>query len=163
MISNDIFCKLYGVWKSAGQVLFENDHAYSILSVTPATPGHSLVIAKDHVERLEELQGSALEGFVSAIPSTLSAIREIYDSDPERMVRFYQSLIEKPPVPSSVDAAVRMLQDQNLRVKPGYAYNTGINVGEDAGQLVNHLHVQLFPRREKGPGVVTAMDMLLHS
>ncbi|MFA6460995.1 MAG: HIT family protein [Candidatus Woesearchaeota archaeon] len=160
MKSNDVFCKLYDVWKRDGKILFENDHAYSIFSVTPATPGHSIVIAKEHVERLEELRGHSLEGFVDAIPATLLAVQGIYDSDPERIVQFYQSLRENPPVLSSVDAAVRMLQDHNLRVKPDSAYNVGINVGEYAGQLVSHLHAQLFPRRERGPGIVTAMEEL---
>ena len=160
MKSDDIFCKLYDIWKKDGKVIFENDHAYSILSVTPTTPGHSIVIAKDHVERLEELRGVALEGFVDAIPSTSLAIQGIYDSDPERMVQFYQSLKENPPVPPSADLAQKMLQDKNLRIKPDTAYNVGINVGGYAGQLVNHLHAQLFPRRGKGPGVVTAMEKL---
>ncbi|PIZ51213.1 hypothetical protein COY27_04270 [Candidatus Woesearchaeota archaeon CG_4_10_14_0_2_um_filter_33_13] len=161
MKSDDIFCKLYDVWKRDGKVIFENDHAYSILSVTPATPGHAIVIAKDHVKCLEELRGIALEGFVDAIPSTSLAIQGIYNSNPENMVRFYQSLKENPPVPPSADLAIRMLQDRNLRIKPDTAYNVGINVGGYAGQLVDHLHAQLFPRREKGPGMVTAMEKLL--
>ena len=161
MKSDDIFCKLYGIWKRDNKIIFENDHAYSILSVTPATPGHAIVIAKDHVERMEELRGVALEGFVDAIPSTSVAIRDIYDSDPEQMVKFYQALKENPPTPPSVDLATKMLQDKNLKVKPDTAYNVGINVGGYAGQLVNHLHAQLFPRRERGLGIVTAMEMLL--
>ncbi len=160
MKSNDIFCKLYDVWKRDGKIIFENDHAYSILSVTPATPGHSIVISKDHVERLEELRGVALEGFVDALSSTALSIRELYDSNPERIVRFYQSLKENPPTPPSADLAERMLQHRNVRVKPDTAYNIGINVGGYAGQLVNHLHAQIFPRRERGPGIVTAMEKL---
>lgn len=160
MKSNDIFCTLYDVWKRDGKIIFENDHAYSILSVTPATPGHTIVISKDHVERLEELRGSALEGFIDAIPLTIRAIRNIYDIDPEKMVQFYQSLKETPPVINSVELAVKMLNHKHLMVKPDTAYNVGYNVGGYAGQLVNHLHAQLFPRREKGPGIVTAMSQL---
>ena len=160
MKSDDIFCKLYDMWKRTGKIIFENDRAYSILSVTPATPGHAIVIAREHVEHLEELRGAELEGFVDAIPATLKSIRDIYDSDPEKIVQFYKWLKENPPVPSSVDLAVKMLKHRNLRVKPDIAYNVGYNVGEYAGELVNHLHAQLFPRRERGPGMVTAMERL---
>ena len=161
MKSDDIFCKLYDIWKKNGKIIFENDHAYSILSVTPVTPGHAIVITKDHVEQMRELRGSALESFIDAIPSTLVVIRDIYDSDPEQMARFYQSLKESPPTPSSADLATKMLQDRYLKIKPDTAYNVGINVGDNAGQLVNHLHAQLFPRRERGLGIATAMEMLL--
>jgi len=160
MKSDDIFCKLYDVWKKQDKIIFENDHAYSIFSVTPATPGHSIVISKDHFERLEELRGAVLEGFTDALSSTALAIRDIYDSDPEKIVQFYNSLKENPPTPVSADLAEKMLQHRNLRVKPDTAYNIGINVGGYAGQLVNHLHAQIFPRRERGPGIVTAMEKL---
>lgn len=171
MKSNDIFCKLYDVWKKEeGKIIFENEHAYSILSVTPATPGHSIVIAKEHVERLEDLRGAELEGFVDAIPATAQAVRDIYDSDPERIVQFYKSLKDDPrPTDENVrnkivEKATKMLQDKYLRVKPErIAYNVGINVGEYAGQTVDHLHAQLVPRRERGPGIVTAMELLLET
>lgn len=159
-MSDDIFCKLYSVWKKDNKILFENNHAYSILSVTPATPGHAIVISKSHVERIEELMGEALEGFVDAMSLTHLAIQQQYDSDPEEIVKFYQSLKENPPSPSYAVLAEKMLQHRNLKVKPDSAYNIGINVGGYAGQLVNHLHAQLFPRREKGPGIVTAMEKL---
>jgi diadenosine tetraphosphate (Ap4A) HIT family hydrolase len=42
-----------------------------------------------------------------------------------------------------------------LRVTPDTAYNIGVNVGGYAGQSVDHLHVQIFPRRDKGLGIVT--------
>jgi diadenosine tetraphosphate (Ap4A) HIT family hydrolase len=158
----DIFCRLYDSWKAKGQVIFENDYAYSIFSVTPATPGHAIVISKPHVELLEQLRGPELEGFVDAIPATSHAIRGIYDSDPERVVQFYKSLRENPPTPASADLAQRMLEHRHLRVRPDRAYNVGINVGGYAGQLVDHLHVQLFPRREKGQGIVTAMQVFFN-
>ncbi|MDD5193655.1 MAG: HIT family protein [Candidatus Nanoarchaeia archaeon] len=162
MKSTDIFCVLYNNWKRDDLVLFENDHAYSIFSVTPVTPGHAIVIAKEHFERLEELRGVALEGFIDAMPSTLAAIQRIYDEDPEKIVQFYQFLKKNPLTDSPLDSAKRMLQDRNLRIKPDCAYNIGINVGGYAGQSVNHLHAQLFPRREKGPGIVTAMERLFN-
>jgi len=165
MKSDDIFCKLYPVWKKEeGKIIFENEHAYAIFSVTPSTPGHSIVIVKEHFEFLEELRGNALEDFVDALPATAQTIRDIYDSNPERIVRFYEWLKENPPTPQSAEKAEKMLQHRHLRVKPDIiARNDCINVGEYAGQLVNHLHVQLFPRRNRGPGVVTAMDYVFEN
>lgn len=162
MKSDDIFCQSYDIWKRDGKIIFENDHAYSILSVTPATPGHAIVIAREHVERLEELRGSALESFVDAWPATIVSIRDMYDSNPGKIVQFYEWLKENPPTPQSAEKAEKMLRHRHLRVKPDRIARTdGINVGEYAGQLVNHLHAQVFPRRERGPGIVTAMEIIL--
>jgi diadenosine tetraphosphate (Ap4A) HIT family hydrolase len=156
----DIFCRFYEKWRNEGSIVFENESAYSILSVTPATPGHAIVIAKKHVERLEELKGRDLEGFIDAIPETCQAVRNIYDSSPECIVEFYQALRENPPVPQSRALAEKMLNHKHLHVKPDSAHNIGINVGGYAGQEASHLHAQLFPRRERGLGVVAAMRLL---
>ncbi len=155
---SDIFCTLYDRWKNEGKVVFENDHVYSILSVTPATPGHAIVIPKRHVEFPEELAGYELVDLMRARPATILSIQSIYESDPDQIVRFYQDLKENPPTPASRELAQRMLVDKDLRVKPEQSYNAGCNVGEYAGQIVNHFHEQLFPRRGRGPGIVTAMQ-----
>ncbi|MBT7902883.1 HIT family protein [Candidatus Woesearchaeota archaeon] len=157
-MSLDIFCKLYEPWKKAGKIIYENDHAYAILSVTPATPGHAIVISKSHVETLDELRGESLEGFVDAIPATLSAIQDLYQTNPAALVEFYQNLRDNPPVPVSAKKAKKMLRHKHLLASPDWSHNVGYNVGEYAGQMVNHLHAQLFPRRERGPGIVTAME-----
>lgn len=161
MPSNDSFCRMYEVWKRDSLILFENRYAYSIFSVTPSTPGHALVIPKEHVEQLWELQGIALEDFVRAIPETRRAIVELYQ-EPERIVRFYRSLKERPPLEESKPQAETMLQDPNLRIVPDeIAMNLGINVGEYAGQTVDHFHLHLVPRRRKGQGFATAMRLML--
>lgn len=162
-MAKDIFCDLYGSWKQAGKIIFENDHAYSLLSVTPATPGHAVVVSKVHAERIEQLRGASLEGFIDAFGDTAVAVQKIYAEDPGRIVEFYRSLKEAPPLPGVDAMAEKMLQHRHLRVIPDSSYNIGINVGGYAGQSVNHLHAQLFPRREKGFGVVTAMSLLLES
>jgi diadenosine tetraphosphate (Ap4A) HIT family hydrolase len=55
-----------------------------------------------------------------------------------------------------------MFMHKHLLIRPLLEhYNPCINVREEAGQLIPHLHVQLFPRRESGPGVVTAMGYIL--
>ena len=153
---------LFPVWKRNGTVIFENGSAYSILSVTPAVPGHALVIPKRHVENLQDLRGKELEDFVDALPGTKDAIRELYKGDASRIVEFYQGLVSNPPIPISRDLGEMMLGHEDLRVPPDeIAYNIGINVGEYAGQMVNHFHAQLFPRRERGAGIVTMVRSYL--
>ena len=64
MTQKDIFCENYKQWKKEGKIIFENEHAYSILNVTPAVPYHSLIVPKKHVVDLEDLNPDELKGFV---------------------------------------------------------------------------------------------------
>lgn len=160
-MSSDIFCAQYPAWKINGQIIFENDHAFSIFSITPVTPGQAILISKKHVERLEELDAPALKSLVDAIPSTVQAIRDIYKTDANKIIRFYESLFNEPPIPASKECAKAMLESELIHKKPNETYNIGINVGAEAGQLVNHLHIHLFPRRDPGLGVVSAMKSIL--
>jgi diadenosine tetraphosphate (Ap4A) HIT family hydrolase len=161
MATEDIFCRNYGKWRAEGKIIFENSHAYSILSVTPATPGHAIVISRDHFETLDELGPEVLQGFMKAIPQTLKAIQGIYDRDTNEIVEFYKALKQNPPTGASLESAQRMLDHRHLRSRPAGDYNIGINKGAMAGQLVPHLHAHVFPRRENGTGIVTAMRSAL--
>ncbi|HII15902.1 MAG TPA: HIT family protein [Nanoarchaeota archaeon] len=160
MKGEDIFCKLYEPWKNTGKVIFENDTAYSILSVTPAVPGHAIIITKDHIADMGEMGGNALEEWVSAFACTFEAIQRTYDTDVGAMAAFYESLKANPPAKDAGFLAGQVLKHPHLKVRPS-GYNLGMNIGEAAGQTIPHLHIHLFPRRERGEGIVTAMREFL--
>jgi len=149
-----IFCNSYK--KDNTKVIWENKEVFSVLNYKPSIPGHALIITKQHLTDLKEVTGSILEDFIHAIPQTFEAIQLIYEQDPESIEEFYEELIRNPPEFSSRQFAEKMLKHPHLLVKP-IAYNWGMNYGYEAGQRAIHLHIHLFPRRETGLGIATAM------
>jgi diadenosine tetraphosphate (Ap4A) HIT family hydrolase len=151
-----IFCNSYIEYLEKHLIIFENKEAFSILNYKPSIPGHLLIITKQHITDLNDIAGSFLEDFIHAIPETFKAIQEIYEKKPEMIERFYKALILNPPESKSIEFAEQMLKHPHLLVKP-IAYNWGMNYGYKAGQRAIHLHIHLFPRREMGLGIATAM------
>ena len=148
---DDIFCKSYINWKKEGKILFENKYAYSILSVTPALPLHSIIITKRHIELEKELKKEEAKGLFDAINKTFEELKIL---NKKQIKTFYTSIIQNPPTTESIKLAKEILIDPTLFDKP-IAYNLGANVGEEAGQLVNHFHIHLFPVTKKGKGIVS--------
>lgn len=154
------FCKGYDSWKSEGKVLYENNVAYSILNITPAVPGHATIIPFKHVKDLLFLSRAEISDVIFATRETFRRVQQL---QPSRLVDFYTSLRDNPPVDSSsslgraiVESAGSMLTHPALRVIPN-GYNFGVNVGESAGQSIEHAHVHMFPRNsDQGKnGIVT--------
>lgn len=57
------FCQITRGEKAA-EVLLESDRYICILDKFPVTDGHSLVIPRDHVERLEEIENGEMYEFL---------------------------------------------------------------------------------------------------
>ena len=51
---NCLFCKIIDK-KIPAAILYENDHVLAFLDILPRTPGHTMVIPKEHAPRLIEL------------------------------------------------------------------------------------------------------------
>ncbi|MFW9852526.1 MAG: HIT family protein [Candidatus Thorarchaeota archaeon] len=149
-----IFCDSYK--KDNKKVIWENKEVFSVLNYKPSIPGHALIITKQHLTDLKEITGSILENFIHAVPQTFEVIQTIYEQKPETFKEFYKELIKNPPEIKSSQFAEQMLKHPHLLVKP-IAYNWGMNYGYEAGQRAIHLHIHLFPRREMGLGIATAM------
>lgn len=161
MDSDSLFTKMYSRWRDEGKVIYDNDDAFSILSVTPYTPGQSLVIPRRNVKRLTLLKVDEQVAFIRALEETLGAVKEIYEEDPERIVGFYESLARNSDMPQSAEMAKKMLGHRHLRIPPTSSYNAGINYGPLAGQTMPHIHAHIVPRREEGKGFLTAMGPLV--
>lgn len=149
-----IFCKSYDMDKT--KIIWENNESFSVLNYKPSTPGHALIVTKQHITDLKSINVSVLEEFIHAVPQSFEAIQMIYEKEPITIKEFYKELIKDPPEIESRLFAEQMLNHPHLLVKP-IAYNWGMNYGYEAGQRAVHLHIHLFPRREIGLGIATAM------
>lgn len=68
--SNCIFCKIANK-EIPSEIVYENDFTVAFKDVNPAAPVHILVVPKEHVSSLNELNDKALAG------ELLNAVREV--------------------------------------------------------------------------------------
>ena len=106
-----VFCKI-----AKGEIpcykIYENGSFFSVLDISPAVEGHSLIISKKHFENTLDLPDSLGPEFLDCIKKT----------------------------------ALKILERENAR-----GFNVLGNNFEVAGQVVNHFHVHIIPRK-KGDG-----------
>jgi len=107
-----IFCKM-----AAGQIpvtkIYEDDVVLSFLDIGPISDGHTLVIPKQHFEKLHECPAELLGRVFTQIGKIAGAVAKAMNSD---------------------------------------GYNLLCNNGRAAGQLIEHLHFHIVPRKT-GDGV----------
>lgn len=72
---NCVFCRIV-----AGEIpclkIHEDDHILSFLDIGPLAEGHTLVIPKDHVERLEEMAPEHVAAITAHLPRLARAVLE---------------------------------------------------------------------------------------
>ena len=109
-----IFCKI-----ASGQIpalkLFEDDVIVAFLDIGPISQGHTLVMPREHVERVHSCPPKLLGDIWTRLGRIAGAVTSAMDSD---------------------------------------GYNVLCNNGRAAGQVVEHLHFHIIPRRT-GDGVFT--------
>lgn len=74
-----IFCKIIAGELPARKV-YEDNHVIAILDVSQVTPGHTLVISKDHVRNILEFDDAFASTIFSSIPRIAKAVKN-HDSD----------------------------------------------------------------------------------
>jgi diadenosine tetraphosphate (Ap4A) HIT family hydrolase len=73
-VSRCIFCEIVA-GRAPASVVFEDDRFLALLDIHPMRPGHTLVIPRRHVVRLDELgaDGLALFGFATRVARAVRA------------------------------------------------------------------------------------------
>lgn len=137
------FCEI-----NSRNYLADNDHFYAILDEYPVSPGHTLIVPKQHFPDILHLPpelGRSMLCLITEVHSKLStyALKDFYTDK----VNSSKDTAQK----EFCELALRAMTDnQNL-----IDFNVGINNGESAGQTVHHLHVHLMPRFATDDGVKT--------
>jgi len=107
-----VFCKIV-----AGQIpstkIYEDDIILAFLDIGPISDGHTLVVPKQHFEKLHECSGEILGQISCCLGRIAKVVAEVMEAD---------------------------------------GYNVLCNNGRAAGQLVDHLHFHIIPRKS-GDGV----------
>lgn len=107
-MSECLFCRIVkGEIKA--DILAENSEAVAFRDINPAAPVHFLVVPKEHVKSLEEIEGG-VSGAGSAILNLASETAE----------------------KEGIDRS---------------GYRVIINIGEDAGQEIDHVHLHVLGGR----------------
>ena len=126
----------------------DNEQIYAILDEYPVSPGHTLIIPKQHIPDFLHLSPEL--GV-----SMLRLIKEVHDKLSTYVLKdFYESKVSTPKDVTQKKFCKLALQaiDDEISLAD---FNVGINSGENAGQTVNHLHVHLIPRFAGDDGVKT--------
>jgi len=110
--NNCIFCKIIN-GEIASYKIYEDNHTIAFLDRFPIAIGHTLVIPKVHIGRLQDLNQKETVSLFSTVQKIMG------------------------PILHSSNAS---------------ASTIGINDGQDAGQVVQHIHVHIVPRSEGDGG-----------
>lgn len=131
-----ILCKSY---QDKAKIISENEVFYSLFDKNPVTPGHALVVPKQHLVNLLDLEEQQWELLGSALKTTVKMIEST------NLKELYSTWIEGSPNDVSRPRWEAMLNHIGSTKKPD-GYNFGNNEGEAAGRTVHHLHVHIIPR-----------------
>ena len=78
--NNCVFCKIIsGVFSST--TVYEDDNFKAIFDISPASKGHTLVLAKKHVENIFEMDEAIAANGLSVISKIATAIKEALSCD----------------------------------------------------------------------------------
>lgn len=76
-MSDCLFCKIID-----GEIpsikVYEDEHSYAFMDITPLTKGHTLLIPKTHCKDLFEMPEEVAGNFFKAAPKVANAIKEAF-------------------------------------------------------------------------------------
>ncbi len=126
----------------------DNEQFYAVLDEYPVSPGHALIVPKQHVPDLLRLPPEFGD-------SMLCLLKEVHGKLSTYALKdFYSSKIRSPKDATQkkfCELALQAIANDSSLID----FNVGINNGESAGQTVHHLHVHLMPRFATDDGVKT--------
>lgn len=135
MSQSCIFC----VWSGQPGHVWENSAFFARFDAFPVSPGHILIIPKQHTVDLLAVSESdwgllreGLQAVVQLIPRT-------------DLVAVYRSMIQETVSDISIRFCRKALRHPRINTTPD-AYNHGVNDGRAAGRTVDHLHWHVIPR-----------------
>ncbi|MEK7643095.1 MAG: HIT family protein [Patescibacteria group bacterium] len=75
-----IFCKIIKK-EIPTEIIYEDDAVFAFLDAQPRSPGHTLVIPKNHTENLLDMQKEAVGPFFERVQAVLNMVKRALDPD----------------------------------------------------------------------------------
>jgi diadenosine tetraphosphate (Ap4A) HIT family hydrolase len=151
---------------SESGLIVQNDSAFVSLAVNPSAFGHSLVIPKKIVYKATELSPQELMDLHRAKEVGLVQLHYLVAQNLDHIVGLYKKwagdddLNEKLSCRERIEIVMKDFEQGKFNG----AGNVFENVGQQAGQMVKHYHLQIVPRfREDLKGNGDALYRYLHS
>ncbi len=79
-MSECIFCKILD-GEIPSRTVYEDEDTLAFLDANPLVPGHTLVIPKDHIERLGQMQAPLAGRYFEPVPRIVKAVETATDAD----------------------------------------------------------------------------------
>lgn len=79
-MSECIFCKILD-GDIPARTVYEDDQTFAFLDANPLTPGHTLVVPKEHIERLGDMPPTTAGRYFEPVPRILEAVRTATNAD----------------------------------------------------------------------------------
>jgi histidine triad (HIT) family protein len=61
--------------------IYEDEHVFAFLDINPSVPGHTLVIPKTQVDRLEDLPESEYQALMTAVQKIMHRVVDVFGSE----------------------------------------------------------------------------------
>lgn len=110
-----IFCKIIAGEIPASKV-YEDEHVLAFLDISQTTPGHTLVIPKDHVRNLLEMSKQAASTLFASVPQIANAIQKALQAPGMNIVN------------NNEDIAGQTVFHTHIHLVPRYSENDGFNI-----------------------------------
>jgi len=132
------FCQLN--LENSREKITQSESFFVVLDAMPVTPGHALIIPKNHVI-----------SFLDLLENQWAELKELTQETVDwlhagELHRYYLTLLqENVSNPVALKFISQALADLS-RFGTIQGYNLGLNDGKAAGMTINHLHFHLIPR-----------------
>ena len=70
-----IFCKI-AKKKMPSEIIYEDDNVFAFLDISPANPGHTLIIPKEHYPTILETPDAVMKNLIVAVKKIAKAVKE---------------------------------------------------------------------------------------
>lgn len=134
--------------KEESGLICHNEDAFVTLNMAPSAFGHSLVIPKRKVYKATDLTPQELWNLQRAKETGLEQLHFLISENPDRILNQYQRWSKDAAINARLPCRDRIrivTQDLAQGRFQGQA-NVFENLGQEAGQMIRHYHLQIVPR-----------------
>ncbi|MGO4936776.1 HIT family protein [Fundicoccus sp. Sow4_H7] len=133
-----IFCKIINGEIPSSKV-YEDDKVYAFLDISQVTKGHTLVIPKEHVKDIYELDETLAADFFARVPKLARALKEAFpDMKGLNLVNNNEALAYQSVFHSHIHLIPRYQEDEGFALK--FENNQNKYQQEELSEIANSIN-----------------------